>query len=134
MFRFWPQRPSALNQPYNKGLGPQPRCIYNFICPDKSGDNVHSSAGPYTESRLTCSVWNECASFPVVEHGRTRPVLYVTFSWRSSQILRLLRFSSFFSADRGKLSPKHKKSQWNIPDTNHVLLFWKSCIFYNTTS
>jgi hypothetical protein len=42
---------------------------------------------------------------------RTRPVLYVTFSWRISQILRLLRFSSFFSADSGKLSPKHKKSQ-----------------------
>ena len=31
MFRFWPQSPSSLNQPRNKGLGLQPQCIYNFI-------------------------------------------------------------------------------------------------------
>ncbi len=33
MFRFWPRSPSSLNQPRNKGLGPQPQCIYNFIRP-----------------------------------------------------------------------------------------------------
>ena len=31
MFRFWPRSPSSLNQPRNKGLGPQPQCIFNFI-------------------------------------------------------------------------------------------------------
>ena len=31
--------------------------------------NVYSSAVPYTESRLTHSVWNKCASFPVIEHA-----------------------------------------------------------------
>ncbi len=33
MFSFWPRSPSSLNQnqPRNKGLGPQPQCIYNFI-------------------------------------------------------------------------------------------------------
>jgi hypothetical protein len=41
---------------------------YNFIAPDKSWDNGHTSLAPYTESRLTCSVANERVGFPVVEY------------------------------------------------------------------
>ena len=68
MFRFWPRSPSSLNQPRNKGLGPQPQCIFKFI---RSGQELgywRSTAAPYTESRLAHLVRNKCVGFPVVEH------------------------------------------------------------------
>ena len=37
----------------------------------KSWDNLRSTAAPYTESRLTRSVANECVGFPVVEQSKT---------------------------------------------------------------
>jgi hypothetical protein len=40
-----------------------------LFAPGKSWDNVCSTAAPYTESRLTRSVANECVGFPVVEQG-----------------------------------------------------------------
>jgi hypothetical protein len=39
-----------------------------LFAPDKSWDNVRTSAAPYTEYRLTRSVANERVGFPVVEH------------------------------------------------------------------
>ena len=68
MFRFSPRSPSSLNQPCNKGLGPQPQCIYNFIPSGKELDNMRTTAAPYTESRLAHLVQNKCVDFPVVEH------------------------------------------------------------------
>ncbi len=41
MFMFYPRSPSSLNQPHNKGLGPQPQCIYNFI---RSGQELGQRA------------------------------------------------------------------------------------------
>ncbi len=38
-----------------------------LIAPGKSWDNVHSTAAPYTESRLARLVRNKRVGFPVVE-------------------------------------------------------------------
>jgi hypothetical protein len=52
--------------PAKKALVCNLSAFTTLFVPDKSWDNVRSSAVPYTESRSTHSVWNECAGFPVV--------------------------------------------------------------------
>jgi hypothetical protein len=44
-----------------------PSAFTTLFAPDKSWDNVRTSAAPYTESMLIRSVANERVGFPVVE-------------------------------------------------------------------
>ncbi len=68
MFRFWPRSPSSLNQSRNKALVRNLSAFTTLFAPDKSWDNMRSSAAPCTESRLTHLVRNKCVGLPVVEH------------------------------------------------------------------
>jgi hypothetical protein len=46
-----------------------PSAFTTLFAPDKSWDNVRTSAAHYKKSRLTRSVANERVGFPVVEHS-----------------------------------------------------------------
>jgi hypothetical protein len=53
--------------PQIKALDRNPSAFSTLFAPSKIWDNVRSTTAPYTESRLTRSVANECVGFPVVE-------------------------------------------------------------------
>jgi hypothetical protein len=68
-----------LTSPAIKALVRNPSAYTTLFAPGKSWDNIHSSATPYTESRLPRSVRNECVGFPVVEQKyRYTPFLFRT--------------------------------------------------------
>ncbi len=75
-----------------------------LFAPGKSWDNVRSTAAPYTESRLTRSVANERAGFPVVEHIHTfiQSHSYNTFIHR--HLLGPLSISSLLESSVGRPS------------------------------
>jgi hypothetical protein len=77
MFRFWPTSLSSLNQSCKPWSATSVH-FYTFISMDKSWDNMRSSAAPYTESRLTHSVANECTGFPVVKQSKLLCTLRIT--------------------------------------------------------
>jgi hypothetical protein len=90
------QGPTHPSTPFaHGGLGVQPLAsVWTFgdnlsafttlFAPDKSWDNVPTSAAPYTESRLAHLVRNKCVGFPVVEQSKLLCTLRIPVRGRRS--------------------------------------------------